>query len=103
MITKEELDRALGDAEIGKKLRLTFPQNCLMVSPLNLRTFLGLGGSGVIEFDFYASIRLLGAVRGDGWGGKPVFEVAIGPNFPNYRRQSIELLLLGCLEKIEAM
>lgn len=102
MITQEELDRVLGDAEVGKKLRFTFPPSCLKVSPLTLRALIGLGSGNVIEIDIFERARLLGAVRGNGWGGEPVFEVAVGRNFPTYCRQSVEMILLGCLEKIEA-
>ncbi len=103
MITKEELDRALGNAEVGKKLRLTFPKGSLTVNPLNLKSIVVLGSSGVIEIDLLERVRLLGAVRGDGWGGKPIFEVTIGSNFSNFNRQLFEMLLLRCLEKIEAV
>lgn len=101
MITKQELDQALGNAEVGKKLRLTFPKSSLKLSPIQLRSFLALNTAGVIEGSLGFSVSVLGAIRGDGWGGSHIFVVTNGPSFQNFSRQSFEMIMLGCLEKIE--
>ena len=102
MITKEQLDRALAGVELGQKLRLTFNKNVQETQPLLLRTVLALNKADVIQFKLFDSMSFFFAMRGEGWD-KETYDVTIGPNFASYGRAQFELVLLGCLETIEAL
>jgi len=102
MITKEQLDRALAGVEPGQKLRLTFNKNVPETWPFLLRTVLALDQAGVVQFGFFDSMSLFWAMRGEGWE-KETYDITIGPNFASYSRAQFELVLLGCLENIEAL
>lgn len=105
MVTKQELDAALGNAETGKRLRLVFYDAGAENAPLALRSVLMLNTAGVINFEKWTSaIAILFAARDGVWDrGNRTFIVTIGPTFHNYNRESFEMTMLGCLEKIEAM
>lgn len=104
MLTKQELDEALGNAEVGKRLRLMFYDAMAKSAAFTLRSVLALNTAGVIRFEKWTDpIMILFAARDGVWdGGNRTFTFVIGPAFPSYSRVQFELILLGCVEKIEA-
>ncbi|MBI3305312.1 hypothetical protein HYZ80_03260 [Candidatus Parcubacteria bacterium] len=105
MITERDLSEALGNAEVGKRLRLTFYDARAENAALSLRSVVALNSADVIRFeDWTAPVAVLCAAREGVWDrGKRTFFVTIGPELPSFGRTQFEMIMLGCLEKIEAV